>query len=85
MKYFIITSFTREISKLDLVGLISGHIIFAVAMTKLLDWKWLKDLMSEEDKIKMLKSYTWRDLLVDLAIITVVIGIIFVIVSIFMK
>ena len=70
---------------MDLVGLISGHIIFAVAMTKLLDWKWLKNLMSEEDKIKMLKSYTWKDLLVDLAIISVFTGIIFVIVSIFMK
>ena len=85
MKYFIITSFTREISNLDLIGLLSGHIIFAIAMTKLLDWKWLKNLMSEEDKIKMLKSYTWKDLLVDLAIVSVVIGIIFVLVSIFMK
>ena len=85
MKYFIITSFTREISNLDLIGLLSGHIIFAIAMTKLLDWKWLKNLMSEEDKIKMLKSYTWKDLLVDLAFVSVVIGIIFVLVSIFMK
>ena len=32
---------------------------------------------SEEDKTRMLKSYTWKDLLVDGAIVTVVLGIIF--------
>ena len=41
--------------------------------------------MSEEDKAKMLKSYTWKDLLVDGAIVTVVIGIIFLIISFFYK
>ena len=84
MEYFIITSFTREISRIDLIGILVGHFVFAIALTQLLDWSWLKNLMSEEDKIKMLKSYTWKDLLVDGAIISVVIGIIFLIVSIFL-
>ena len=84
MEYFIITSFTKEISRIDLTGILLGHFIFAIALTKLLDWSWLKNLMSEEDKIKMLNSYTWKDLLVDGAIIAVVIGIIFLVSSIFL-
>ena len=84
MEYFSITSFTREISRIDLIGILVGHFVFAIALTQLLDWSWLKNLMSEEDKIKMLNSYTWKDLLVDGAIITVFIGIIFLIVSIFL-
>jgi len=40
--------------------------------------------MSEEDKTRMLKSYTWKDLLVDGAIVTVVLGVIFLIISIFL-
>ena len=84
MEYFSITSFTREISRIDLIGILVGHFVFAIAMTQLLDWSWLKNLMSEEDKIKMLNSYTWKDLLVDGAIIAVFIGIIFLIVSIFL-
>ena len=84
MEYFSITSFTKEISRIDLIGIFVGHFVFAVALAQLLDWSWLKNLMSEEDKIKMLKSYTWKDLLVDGAIIAVVIGIIFLIVSIFL-
>ena len=84
MEYFSITSFTREISRIDLIGILVGHFVFAIALTQLLDWSWLKNLMSEEDKIKMLKSYTWKDLVVDGAIIAVVIGIISLIVSIFL-
>ena len=84
MEYFSITSFTREISGIDLIGILVGHFLLAIALTKLLDWSWLKNLMSEEDKIKMLKSYTWKDLLVDGAIIAVVVGIIFLIVSTFL-
>ena len=84
MEYFCITNFTREVSRIDLIGLLFGHFIFAIALTQLLDWTWLKNLMSEEEKIKMLNSYTWKDLLVDGAIIAVVIGIIFLIVSIFL-
>ena len=84
MEYFSITSFTREISRIDLIGILIGHFVFAVALSQLLDWSWLKNLMSEEDKTKMLKSYTWKDLLVDGSIISVVIGIIFLIVSIFL-
>ena len=83
MEYFIITHFTREISRINLIGIFVGHLVFAVALTQLLDWSWLKNLISEEDKIKMLKSYTWKDLLVDGAIIAVVIGNIFLIASIF--
>ena len=84
MEFFIITSFTKDISRIDLIGILIGHLIFGVALTKLLDWTWLKNLMSEEDKIRMLKSYTWKDLLVDGAIVAVVIGIIFLIISIFL-
>ena len=84
MEYFSITSFTKEISRVDLIGVLVGHFIFAIALTQLLDWSWLKNLMSEEDKIKMLKSYTWKALLVDGAIIAVVVGIIFLIISIFL-
>ena len=84
MEYFSITSFTREITRIDLIGILVGHFVFAIALTQLLDWSWLKNLMSEEDTIKMLKSYTWKDLLVDGAIIAVVIGIIFLVVSIFL-
>ena len=84
MEFFSITSFTREISRIDFIGILVGHFVFAIALTQLLDWSWLKNLMTEEDKIKMLKSYTWKDLLVDGAIIAVVIGIIFLIVSIFL-
>ena len=84
MEYFSITSFTREISRIDLIGILVGHFVFAIALTQILDWSWLMNLMSEEDKIKMLKSYTWKDLLVDGAIIAVVTGIIFLIVSIFL-
>ena len=84
MEYFSITSFTREISRIDLIGILVGHFVFAIALTQLLDWSWLKNLMSEEDKIKMLKSYTWKDLLVDGAIIAVVVGIIFLVVSTFL-
>ncbi len=84
MEFFIITSFTKDISRIDLIGILIGHFVFAVALTQLLDWTWLKNLMSEEDKTRMLKSYTWKDLLVDGAIIAVVIGIISLIISIFL-
>ncbi len=84
MDYFIITNFTKDVSRLDLIGILVGHIIFAIALTQLLDWNWLKNLMSEEDKRRMLKSYTWKDLLADGAIITIVIGILFLLVSIFL-
>ena len=83
MDFFIITSFTKNISRIDLIGILIGHLIFGIALTQLLDWSWVKNLMSEEDKTRMLKSYTWKDLLVDGAIVTVVLGIIFLIISIF--
>ncbi len=84
MEYFSITSFTKEISRINLIGILLGHFVFAVALTQLLDWSWLKNLMSEEDKKKMLRSYTWKDMLVDGSIIAVAVGIIFLIVSIFL-
>ena len=84
MDLFIITSFTKDISRINLIGILLGHVIFAVALTQLLDWTWLKNLMSEEEKTRMLKSYTWKDLLVDGAVFTVVLGIIFLIISIFL-
>ena len=84
MDYFLLTSLAREISRTDLIGIFVGHIIFGFALTQLLDWSWLKNLMREEDKIKMLNKYTWKDLLVDSSIITVVLGIIFLIISLFL-
>ena len=84
MKLFIITNLSKDISTIDLLGILIGHLIFAVALTQLLDWTWLKNLMSEEDKARMLNAYTWKDLLVDGAIAAVVIGIIFLIISIFL-
>ncbi len=84
MEFFIITSFTKNITRIDLIGILLGHIIFAFAMTQLLDWTWLKNLMSVEDKTRMLQSYTWKDLLVDGAIVAVFLGIIFLVISIFL-
>ena len=84
MEFFIITSLTKDISRVTVIGILIGHLIFGIALTQLLDWKWLKNLMSEEDKARMLKSYTWKDLLVDGAIVTVVLGIIFLIISFFL-
>ena len=84
MFFFLIPSFTKDISSIDLIGLILGHLIFAFALTQLLDWSWLKNLMNEEDKERVLKSYTWKDLIVDSGIIAVFIGIIFIISSLFL-
>ncbi len=84
MKVFLLIEFAKEISKIDLLGIIFGHIIFGIALTKLLDWSWLKNLMSEEDKAKMLNSYNWKDLLVDASIISVVLGILILVFSAFL-
>jgi len=84
VNFFIITSLTKDISSIDLIGILIGHLIFGIALTQLLDWTWLKNLMSEEEKRRMLKSYIWKDLLVDGAIVTVVLGIIFLTISIFL-
>ena len=83
MDLFILVELSRDISKIDLIGIIFGHIIFGIACTKLLDWSWLKNLMNKEDKEKMLKGYNWKDLIVDISIISVVLGILFLIISAF--
>ena len=83
MEIFLLVEFAKEISKIDLIGIVFGHIIFGIAVTQLLDWSWLKNLMNEEDKEKMLKSYNWKDLLVDISIISIVLGILFLIISAF--
>ena len=83
MRIFLLIEFAKDITKIDLIGIIFGHIIFGIALTKLLDWSWLKNLMNEEDKEKMLKGYNWKDLLVDVSIISVVIGVLFLIISAF--
>ena len=83
MKLFLLVEFTKDISKVDLIGIVFGHIIFGIALTQLLDWSWLKNLMNEEDKEKMLKGYNWKDLIVDIAIISVVLGLLFLIISAF--
>ena len=83
MNIFLLIEFARDITKIDLIGIIFGHIIFGIALTQLLDWSWLKNLMNEEDKEKMLKGYNWKDLIVDISIISVVLGILFLIISAF--
>ena len=83
MEIFIIIQFAKDISKIDLIGIVFGHIIFGIALTQLLDWSWLKNLMNEEDKEKMLNGYNWKDLVVDVSIIAVVLGILFLIISAF--
>ena len=83
MDLFLVISTLKDISKIDLIGIIIGHLIFGIALTQLLDWSWLKNLMSQEEKEKMLKKYIWKDLLVDTAIISVALGLIFLIFSIF--
>ena len=84
MKIFIIVELAKDFSKIDLIGIIVGHIIFGIALTQLLDWSWLKNLMSKEDKERMLKAYNWKDLLVDVSIISVVLGILFLVISAFL-
>ena len=83
MHYFLITSFSREISRIDLIGIIFGHIIFGIAITQILDWSWLQNLMSHEQKEKMLKSYNWKDLIVDSSIFLIFIGVLFLLISYF--
>ena len=83
MKIFLLIELAKDITKIDLIGIIFGHIIFGIALTQLLDWSWLKNLMNEEDKEKMLKSYNWKDLIVDVSIVSVVLGILFLIISAF--
>ena len=83
MKIFLLIEFAKDITKIDLIGIIFGHLIFGIALTQLLDWSWLKNLMNEEDKEKMLKGYNWKDLIVDISIISVVLGILFLIISAF--
>jgi len=83
MHYFLITSFSREISRIDLIGIIFGHIIFGIAITQILDWSWLQNLMSHEQKEKMLKSYNWKDLIVDSSIFLIFIGVSFLLISYF--
>ena len=84
MKIFLLIEFAKDITKIDLIGIIFGHIIFGIALTQLLDWSWLKNLMSKEDKERMLKAYNWKDLLVDVSIISVVLGLLFLIISLFL-
>ena len=83
MHIFLLVEFAKDLSKIDLIGIVLGHIIFGIALTQILDWSWLKNLMNEEDKEKMLKGYNWKDLLVDVSIISVVIGVLFLIISAF--
>ena len=60
MKIFLLIEFAKDISRIDLVGIILGHIIFGIALTQLLDWSWLKNLMNEEDKEKCSKVITGK-------------------------
>ena len=45
---FLITNLQKDISTINIIGIILGHIIFGVAMTVLIDWTWLKDLMPKD-------------------------------------
>ena len=79
--FFLFTSFSKDISTINLIGILIGHLIFGIGLTIILDWSWLKNLMNEEDKNRMLKSYNWKDLIVDAGLIAIVIGIIFLVIS----
>ena len=81
MEIFLLVKLAKDISNIDLIGIIFGHIIFGVALTQLLDWSWLENLMNKEDKEKMLQGYNWKDLLVDTSIVSVVLGVFFLIIS----
>ena len=85
MKIFLLIEFAKDITKIDLIGIVFGHIIFGIALTQLLDWSWLKNLMNKEDKERLLKGYNWKDLIVDVSIISVVLGILFLIISAFIQ
>ena len=47
MDFFIITSLTKDISRINVIGIVIGHLIFGIALTQILDWTWLKNLMIE--------------------------------------
>ena len=48
MIIFLITNLQKDISTINIIGIILGHIIFGVAMTVLIDWKWLDNLMPKD-------------------------------------
>ena len=81
MNLFLIISLSNNLSKLDIIGIIFGHLMFGIALTVFLDWSWLKNLMNEDDKNKMLKYYNWKDLLVDSGILAIVFGVFFILLS----
>ena len=45
-----ITNLQEKMSTIDIVGIIFGHLIAGVAITFLVDWKWLKKLTPKEEK-----------------------------------
>ena len=85
MDIFLLKNLQNDISRIDLIGIITGHIIFGIALTYLFDWSWLRNLMSEEEKEKMLSGYNWKDLLADAGFIAIIAGIILLLISIFFK
>ena len=50
MNFFLIISLSKEISKIDLIGLVTGHIIFGIALTQLIDWSWLTSMQNESNE-----------------------------------
>ena len=45
MTIFLLVNLPDNISKYDIAGILVGHLIFGIALTYLLDWKWLKEIM----------------------------------------
>ena len=39
----------ESLTKVDVIGVLAGHVVFAVAMTLFLDWSWIP-LTAEEKK-----------------------------------
>jgi len=45
MTIFLLVNLPDNISKYDLTGILVGHLIFGIALTYLVDWKWLTKIM----------------------------------------
>ena len=44
------TNGLSSITKLDIFGLVIGHILFAIALIIFIDWNWLRNLLSDEER-----------------------------------
>ena len=53
----------ESLTKVDVIGVLLGHLVFAIAMTFLLDWSWIP--LSSKEKLRgrslaeIKKSWGW--------------------------